>query len=265
MNKKRHSPTDLLFTEFNKVNTNIGKSSPLGKANHREKILRDLIKKNYMPSANRAICKGHCVNLHREKSKEIDILIWDTHFNPRYNDVDSEYNNVTPESVRAIIEVKTDKKDFTKGLMHVLKVGSFINKNIQTKNFASSSNDGEDDKLPPIFAGVFIYKGYKEYNEEYLKSLFENDKFKQFWSSLDLHNAPIIVYCVIGKNILAKLTKLTVLIYEFPNESIDIFLNLLGFWLEETESYNLGSDYGVRDILTTKPIFKIALANPLLG
>jgi len=260
--EKENSVTDYLYAQYNEVPQNIRNSSSTATGNHREKILMDLIKKRFMPNANRAICKGHCLKNNEEKSKEIDILIWDTKFSSRFDYVDADYNQVTPESVRAAIEVKSSKDDFTEGFLHILKEGTYINEKIKEENLMKRSTIGEQDSYPPIFAGVFVYEGCAKSTNEQLQELFKSQEIKDFLLSGKWPYLPVI-FCVIGKNILAKFHRFGVDFFELQNKSIEIFLEILRAWLEEDKFHNLDRIENIKGLLTRKPILSFILVNPI--
>jgi len=213
----------------------------------------DLIKKKFMPKSDHAICKGHCIKDNEDKSKEIDILVWDTHFSSRLYGADSDYNNVLPISIRAMIEVKSNIKDFKEGFIGILNEGSFVNKEIRKENSLKRSSMGERDKYPRIFAGVFVYEGYAKNDEDALKGLFKNNEIEEQLLRANFHNLPVIL-CVLGKNILAIYENFKVNFYELTNESIDIFLKMLRAWLEDDSNR----------ILKKKPMFPtLYLKNPV--
>jgi hypothetical protein len=118
---------------------------------YKEAVLKSVIQR-FLPSRF-IIGTGFVVRQTRirgehESSKQIDLLIYDTSFPILFKE--SDFVIVTPDSVRAIIEVKANLEN--QGLGDVTKkaneIGQFI-------------FNGKTDKTIPFFNGIFSYEGFE--------------------------------------------------------------------------------------------------------
>jgi len=147
------STTKELDVTKDRVRNLIGNSNWGEDGRYKEYILRNIIRK-FLPS-NLKIGTGFIVKNENEEykcSSQIDILIFDSSYSILFSEGD--FFIVSPNSVKAIIEVKTNIEN-----QSLNEAVEKINKNISFINNHS------------VFAGIFSFEGYPENNvtEENLK------------------------------------------------------------------------------------------------
>ncbi len=121
---------------------------------YKEAVLKSVIQR-FLPSkyviATGFVVKQTDARGEHDSSQQIDILIYDTSFPVLFKE--SDFVIVTPDSVRAVIEVKTNIEN--QGLSAVTKkankIGQFI-------------FNGKSDKTIPLFNGIFSYEGFETLN-----------------------------------------------------------------------------------------------------
>ena len=157
------STTKELKVIKNRVRNLIGNRNWGDEGRYKEAILRNVIKR-FLPQ-NFRIGTGFVIRsndniLNRnniECSKQIDILIFDASFPVLFSEGD--FYIVTPNCVRAVIEVKTniESLDLTEILKRMNELGDFIDR---TEPNQSLFNDQLIFDDQPIFNGIFSFEGY---------------------------------------------------------------------------------------------------------
>jgi len=159
-NKRKfdESVTDEILALKNRVRNLIGDSHWQKEGEYKEALLRKII--NRILPSKYTIGTGFILGKSIKPSiklKQIDILIFDSmNYPPLLNENDFFYI-VEPESVRAIIEVKT-KLESTKLINTIIRmneIGEFIYEN-------------SNDNLKDLFVGIFSFDGneFEDFNED---------------------------------------------------------------------------------------------------
>ena len=180
---------------------------------YKEAVLKSVIER-FLPEKYR-IGSGFVVRQTRQRgnhdaSNQIDIIIYDTKFPVLFKEGD--FVIVTPDSVKAIIEVKANLKN--QGIKKVIdksnKIGRFI-------------FEGRTNRNTPIFNGIFSYTGYNRITQTSTLKLpvenswneledvrnrekfsvnhiaFNQDRFYKFWNHLfEEDNPPHYLYNIKG-------------------------------------------------------------------
>jgi hypothetical protein len=165
--KKFHeSTTEELKSVENRVRNLIGYQHHPEDGRYKEAILRNMIKK-FLPSKY-TVGSGFIVEVNNgvvDPSTQIDILIFNSDYPTLFSEGD--FYIVTPNSVKAVIEVKTDATDQLKETIEKLnKIGNMLYRRQPT--------------MKPPFLGIFSYNDSynRDQNEEYdldrLKTRLEN-------------------------------------------------------------------------------------------
>jgi len=122
---------------------------------YKEAVLKSIIQR-FLPGRY-AIASGFVTkqsfdnNFGHESSRQIDLIVYDTNYPVLFRE--SDFVIVTPDSVRAIIEVKANLRN--QGLEKVLRKSNLAGKFIF---------DGREDNEAPIFNGIFSFAGYSRRN-----------------------------------------------------------------------------------------------------
>lgn len=121
---------------------------------YKETILKSVIQR-FLP-AKYIIATGFVVKQTDDKqthisSKQIDLIVYDSSYPTLFKEGD--FVIVTPDSVKAIIEVKANmiNQGFAKVVQKANEMGQFI-------------FDGKSDINAPFFNGIFSYEGFEELN-----------------------------------------------------------------------------------------------------
>lgn len=156
----------------------LGTSYPYQSGLFRESLLRSFLS-DILPKSL-SIDTGFIYGFDEyENSKQIDILIWNSHqYSPVYRT--KEFVIVPPDSVVAIIEVKSNfnKEDLREGLKNLLSVAKL---DIQFREKWIDEN--EDPILPPIGKFLITYKSETSPKtiisiiSDYYKSVFESSEY----------------------------------------------------------------------------------------
>ncbi len=153
------STTEELKVIKNRVRNLIGNRNWGEEGRYKEAILRSVIKR-FLPQ-NFKIGTGFIIKRREddneinrydiESSRQIDILIFDATRPILFSEGD--FFIATPNSVRAIIEVKTniENQNLTEIIKRMNEMGQFINQ---------SQSDQPIIENRPIFNGIFSYEGY---------------------------------------------------------------------------------------------------------
>lgn len=121
---------------------------------YKEAVLKSVIQR-FLP-AKYVIATGFVVRQtdvrgEHVSSNQIDLIIYDTSFPVLFKE--SDFVIVTPDAVRAIIEVKANLRN--QGLSPIIhkanKMGQFI-------------FNGKSDRTTPFFNGIFSYEGFERLN-----------------------------------------------------------------------------------------------------
>ncbi len=170
-------------------------------------ILRRVIPKSY------TIGSGFIVKIDNDQvqsSTQIDVLIIDNKFPVLFSEED--FYIVSPNSVRAAIEVKTNAKN--------QRLKQIIEKMNKIGNFLSSTNPDRS-----IFNGIFSFEG--DYSERYIKNNVKNDINGNYVNHISLNN-----------NLFLKLwrssTQNNYSVYKFENLSFSFFISNLISYLTRT-------------------------------
>lgn len=163
------STTQELNVIQNRVRNLIGDSNWAKEGGYKEAILRNIIKR-FLPQNFRIgtgfIIKPKKNNLRRTDIKcstQVDIIIFDASYPLLFSEGD--FYIVTPDCVRAIIEVKSNIQN--------QDLADIINKGNKLGGFISSSNSKQ-----PIFNGIFSYEGYENINTKQDVERHIEDKIK---------------------------------------------------------------------------------------
>ena len=159
------STTDELKVIKNRVRNLIGNRNWGEEGRYKEAILRSVIKR-FLPQ-NFKIGTGFIIKRREndneinrydiDSSRQIDILIFDATRPILFSEGD--FYIVTPNSVRAIIEVKTniENQNLTEILERMNEMGEFVN---QSQSDQPTLIDETIIENQPIFNGIFSYEGY---------------------------------------------------------------------------------------------------------
>jgi len=126
---------------------------------YKEAILKSVIRR-FLPERF-AISAGFVVRqtsnrAEHESSKQIDLIIYDTDYPVLFNEGDLVV--VTPDAVRAIIEVKTNLENLS------------LKETVQKANHNGKFIfDGRHDKKNMIFNGIFSFEGYNDLNMDLIQ------------------------------------------------------------------------------------------------
>ena len=177
LKKYDESVTDEILAIKNRVRNLIGNSNWQKEGEYKEAILRKIIERN-LPKKY-SVGTGFILGKKMSKSarlNQIDIIIFDSDNYPTLLEESGDFYIVEPDSVRAIIEVKT-KLESTKlinAIMRMNEIGEFVYNN---------SNECRED----LFVGIFSFEGYEleNYDEGTIKivmekiyKLLQNEKLK---------------------------------------------------------------------------------------
>lgn len=140
------STTEELMAVRNRVRNLIGDSHWGEDGRFKEDILRDMIKRFISPRYT--VGTGFIVKNNHDNIKctsQIDILIFDSNYPTLFSN--NDFYVVTPNCVRAVIEVKTNfqKNPMWKTIKTVNELGSFL-------------DETQTDNLKP-FVGIFSFEG----------------------------------------------------------------------------------------------------------
>ena len=175
----------------NHIKSLLGSSYPYQSGIFRESLLRNFLE-GILPQSL-SIDTGFIYGFDEyENSKQIDILIWDSHkYSPIYRT--KEFVIVPPESVVAVIEVKSkfSKKDLREGLTNLLSVSKL---DIQFR--AKWVDENKNPILPPIGKFLVTYKSgiapetIINNISDYYKKIFESSEYlcKEFIPVLQRFN-----------------------------------------------------------------------------
>lgn len=249
------SLTEELLAGIDNIANVIGNSSPVAIGEHLEARLREKIIKRFLPK--KFTCGSGHIAYKEEKSKQIDVLIWDSNnFAPIIADERTGYYVVHPESVRAIIEVKKNLSigEFLKASKDMLNESLKIDKYIAVLNRERLTSIDTPDRYPPSLTAIFFYEGYKEYDEETFIDLFEKD-FVENLFKLQYHYSSVI-YFILGENILVKYHNNLCEAFLLPKRSMPVFLRILEAWLVEDRIFKLFSIDRDKKIITEEPIYR---------
>ncbi|KKM02784.1 hypothetical protein LCGC14_1780970 [marine sediment metagenome] len=173
------STTDELKVIKNRVRNLIGNRNWGEEGRYKEAILRSVIKR-FLPQ-NFIIGTGFIIKRREndneinrydiDSSRQIDILIFDATRPILFSEGD--FYIVTPNSVRAIIEVKTniENQNLTEILKRMNEMGEFTN---QSQSNQPTFIDQTIIENQPIFNGIFSYEGYHNItNQQDVEELIE--------------------------------------------------------------------------------------------
>ena len=159
------STTEELRVIKNRVRNLIGNRNWGEEGRYKEAILRNVIKR-FLPQ-NFKIGTGFIIKRREndneinrydiDSSRQIDILIFDATRPILFSEGD--FYIVTPNSVRAIIEVKAniENQNLTEIIERMNEMGRFIN---QSQSNQPAFIDQPIIENQPIFNGIFSYEGY---------------------------------------------------------------------------------------------------------
>lgn len=120
---------------------------------HKEAILKNVIRKflpkRYDMGTGFVVKREEDYSLTHKHSSQIDLIIYDTSFPLLFSE--SDFIITTPESIRGIIEVKTNAEN--------QNLGEIIEKANQAGLFIYA---GKSNKSKPLFNGIFSYDGFEE-------------------------------------------------------------------------------------------------------
>ncbi len=158
LKKYDESITDEILAIKNRVRNLIGNSHWQKEGEYKEAILRKIIGR-HIPKKY-TVGTGFILGKKTDKQvklKQIDILIFDSQNYPTILKEGDDFYIVEPDSVRAIIEVKTklESTNLIKTIVRMNKIGQFVYDN---------SNEYRKD----LFVGIFSFEGYeiKKYDKE---------------------------------------------------------------------------------------------------
>jgi len=165
LKKYDESVTDEILAIKNRVRNLIRNSHWQKEGEYKEAILRKIIDRN-LPKKY-SVGTGFILGKKMNKpacSRQIDIMIFDSNNYPTLLKEGDDFYIVEPDSVRAIIEVKT-KLESTKlinAIVRMNEIGQFVYYN---------SNEFRED----LFVGIFSFEGYdfENYDEENIKIVKE--------------------------------------------------------------------------------------------
>lgn len=248
----------------NRVRNLIGDSNWGKEGEYKEIILRRMFKK-IIPKKY-SIGTGFVVFKNGDKiesSTQIDILVWDSQNHSQLlGDDIADFYIVKPESVRAIIEVKTTlrKVDCIEAFLKLNKIAFNINKH--NYEIGRATSIGESDKYPPVFSGLFFYNGYERETKGHLKTNITNIlKDQQIIEDINnryvLHFSPAINFLTFGENIFLRYNYYKYEIHKMPKLAYASQIKSLTAWLEEDEYYKLSSSGWNENIIKSKPFFNI--------
>lgn len=188
--KKFHkSTTEELQSVENRVRNLIGDKHWGEDGRYKEDVLRNMIKK-FLPSKY-TVGTGFIVSSYNDQidcSTQIDILIFDSDYPVLFSEGD--FYIVTPNSVKAVIEVKTDvSHQIKKTVKKINDIGSFL------------YNRQPESDSP--FLGVFSYNGkYAIRNNEYDKNRLKSRLRKNL--IIETENHWITNHLSLNKDIFVK-------------------------------------------------------------
>lgn len=211
------STTDELDIIKDRVRNLIGHSNWAEEGRYKESILRNVIKR-FIPKSL-IIGTGFIVkssNKEYECSKQIDIIIFDSSHPILFNEGD--FYIVTPNSVKAIIEVKTniENQDLTKTIKNINEVGQFLSTNGSQRS---------------IFNGIFSFEGYnnsRSLEEQIKQKIKDGDYHKYHVNHISLNKDIFIKYWP------SKIFS----VYKIKNLSFSFFISNLMYHIVDTPINN---------------------------
>jgi hypothetical protein len=146
------SSTKELTTIKDRVRNLIGSANWGEEGKYKESILMNTLRR-FIPSNFRVgtgfVVKKSSRDIPHEATTQIDLILYDSTFPVLFSEGD--FVIVTPESVRGIVEVKTNIRKLSSG-----KLSEMVQKVIKNAEFIS---DGQVRKKY-LFNGIFGYEGY---------------------------------------------------------------------------------------------------------
>lgn len=204
------STTKELGVVKNRVRNLIGNANWGEEGRYKEAILRNVIRR-FLPK-NFTAGTGFIVKTNGGRykcSKQIDILIFDSSYPILFSEGD--FYIITPNSVKAIVEVKTNAENQNVGgiIKKMNSVGDFIGKE------------------KAIFNGVFFFEGYGSYTEENLKRGIENE-IKRNFSSV---KPAFVNHISLNSHIFMKRWDSKFSVYRLENLSFSYFISNLIYYI----------------------------------
>lgn len=217
-------------------------------------ILRQYIPKKYTVGTGFIVGEKDDIP---ECSTQVDIIIFDSNDYPIQLREGDDFYIVEPDSVRAIIEVKSkvEKTNLKKAIIQMNDVGRFV------FNHSKEYRKG-------LFVGIFAFEGYhyENYNEKNKESLITRidklfhdneliDYINQFLNSKGHTN-----YITLNKDILIKreYAYYTYQAFLNPNLAFSDFFKYLQVFLM---NYGKGDWNYYRYVKETKPIYEIKMTD----